>query len=130
MTACLNLVTAVSIVLYDRRCKRQLSGAEPMPATADMLDEGRGFIRMTDKPQNVEGEFTVGDLRKMIEEFDDDMPCRVMEEHGPYAPAGAAVVLLDRLKATIKPKNGVLFVGYKITQDPDSWETYKAVVLG
>lgn len=40
---CLNLATAVATVLYDRRAKRQVLGAEPMLSMSDMLNEDRGF---------------------------------------------------------------------------------------
>lgn len=39
---CLNLASAVNIVLYDRRCKRQLAGREPILATHQYLAEDRG----------------------------------------------------------------------------------------
>lgn len=41
---CLNLATAISVVLYDRRMKRQLAGLEPMLPMDEMLHEDRGFI--------------------------------------------------------------------------------------
>lgn len=41
---CLNLATAVSTVLYDRRMKRQLSGLEPVLPMDEMLHENRGFL--------------------------------------------------------------------------------------
>lgn len=41
---CLNLATAVSITLYDRRMKRQLAGLEPVLPMDEMLREDRGFI--------------------------------------------------------------------------------------
>ena len=39
---CLNLAAAVNVVLYDRRCKRQLAGREPTGPVRDMLREHRG----------------------------------------------------------------------------------------
>lgn len=41
---CLNLATAVSVVLYDRRMKRQMAGLEPVLPMDEMLREDRGFI--------------------------------------------------------------------------------------
>lgn len=41
---CLNLATAVSTVLYDRRAKRQRDGLEPVLPMDQMLHEDRGFI--------------------------------------------------------------------------------------
>jgi tRNA(Leu) C34 or U34 (ribose-2'-O)-methylase TrmL len=40
---CLNLAAAVNVVLYDRRCKRQLAGREPIGPVRDMLREHRGL---------------------------------------------------------------------------------------
>lgn len=41
---CLNLATAVATVLYDRRCKRQLAGLEPIRPSYATLREDRGFL--------------------------------------------------------------------------------------
>lgn len=41
---CLNLATAVATVLYDRKAKRHLAGLDPSVASADILNEQRGFI--------------------------------------------------------------------------------------
>jgi tRNA G18 (ribose-2'-O)-methylase SpoU len=40
---CLNLASAVSVVLADRMMKRQLSGAVPVMPIGEMLRENRGF---------------------------------------------------------------------------------------
>lgn len=41
---CLNLATAVSTVLYDRRAKRQAAGLEPIKSASEILNETRGYI--------------------------------------------------------------------------------------
>lgn len=41
---CLNLAASVSVVLYDRRMKRQLAGKEPIAPLSEMLREHRGFL--------------------------------------------------------------------------------------
>jgi hypothetical protein len=41
---CLNLATAVNVVLYDRRLKRTLAGLEPHGLVRDMLREHRGPV--------------------------------------------------------------------------------------
>ena len=41
---CLNLATAVNVVLYDRRLKRTLAGLEPLGPVRDMLREHRGPV--------------------------------------------------------------------------------------
>jgi tRNA(Leu) C34 or U34 (ribose-2'-O)-methylase TrmL len=41
---CLNLATAVSTVLYDRRAKRQMAGLEAILSASQILNEQRGFI--------------------------------------------------------------------------------------
>lgn len=42
---CLNLSTAVNVVLYDRRFKRQLAGKEPVLPMSEMLKEQRGMYQ-------------------------------------------------------------------------------------
>jgi tRNA(Leu) C34 or U34 (ribose-2'-O)-methylase TrmL len=46
---CLNLASAVNIVLYDRLAKRQRAGLEPARPTTDYLDEHRGPVRDGDE---------------------------------------------------------------------------------
>ena len=41
---CLNLSAAVNVVLYDRRLKRQTSGAEPIMSMTETLHETRGLL--------------------------------------------------------------------------------------
>lgn len=44
---CLNLATAVSIVLYDRILKRDRSGEEPIPSMNELLKNDRACLRGT-----------------------------------------------------------------------------------
>lgn len=46
---CTNLAAAVYLVLYDRQLKRHLNGIERLPATAEVLDEPRGWLELEER---------------------------------------------------------------------------------